>query len=107
MNKYKKAVLVAAEDDRELVLEAKKNLGIKSRLNDLKDDDAEKIAHVMELDVVFEGKKVHFRVKGKFGDYTACNKSIKTAKIIRVTEIKDEVTCGRCKDIMGRHADWL
>jgi len=55
MNKFKEAVLKEAEEDRELVLYAKRNLLIKSRLKDLTDDEAERIATVMELDVVFEG----------------------------------------------------
>lgn len=55
MNKFKEAVLKEAEKDRELVLETKRNLLIKSRLKELTDEEAERIATVMELDVVFEG----------------------------------------------------
>lgn len=55
MNKFKDALLKKAEKDRELVLHAKRNLGIKSRLNDLTYEEAERIATTMELDVVFEG----------------------------------------------------
>lgn len=55
MNKFKEAVLKEAEEDKELVLETKRNLLIKSRLKDLTDEEAERIATCMELDVVFEG----------------------------------------------------
>lgn len=51
---YKGAVLREAEKDRDLVLETKRNLLIKHRLKDLTDEEAEKIATVMELDIVFE-----------------------------------------------------
>ncbi len=55
MNRFKEAVLEEAEEERELVLETKRNLLIKHRLKDLTDEEAERIANCMELDVVFEG----------------------------------------------------
>lgn len=55
-SKFQAAVIEAANKDRELVLHAKRGLGIKHRINDLTCEEAESIARVMELDIVFQGE---------------------------------------------------
>ncbi len=54
-SKFQAAVIEAASKDRELVLETKRGLGIKHRINDLTYEEAESIARTMELDIVFRG----------------------------------------------------
>lgn len=53
-SKFQAAVIEAANEDRELVLYAKRGLGIKHRINDLTCKEAESIARTMELDIVFK-----------------------------------------------------